>query len=146
MDKKISIILFVIGAIFFVLGGGLGILYQSQKDVPLPPKEIVKIEAVQILSSKVIPSITAFGQVTNIEGKNITLTFGGDSLKVKVRDDAQFYLPATTTKDKDNKPIISPQQTAKFSDIKIGNNVSVNLKLLPDGQIEGQVVIILGVR
>jgi len=145
MDKKTSIVLFVISAVFFVLGGGLGVLYQEQKSVS-EIQDSPKTKAVQTLSSKVIPSITAFGQLTNIDGRNVTLTFGGDSLTVKIRDDAQIYLPATTTKDSKGNPVTAPQQTAKFSDIKVGDNVSVNLKLLPDGQIEGQLVIILGAK
>ena len=143
MEKK-NLLLFLIGAVFFlVLGGGLWVFYQQQNTAP---KEVVKIQAVQTLSSKVIPSITAFGQVTKIDGKTITLTFGGDNLTVKIRDDAQIYLPATTAKDKNGKLVTSQQQTAQFSDIKVGNNVSVNLKLLSDGQIEGQLVIILGAK
>jgi len=143
MEKK-NLLLFLIGAVFFlVLGGGLGVFYQQQNTAP---KEVVKIQAVQTLSSKVIPSITAFGQVTKIDGKTITLTFGGDNLTVKIRDDAQIYLPATSAKDKNGKLVTSQQQTAQFSDIKVGNNVSVNLKLLSDGQIEGQLVIILGAK
>jgi len=135
MDKKTSIILLVIGGLFFlILGGGLGIFYQSQKDVLQSPEGNSKLKAVQVLSSKVIPSITAYGQISNIDGRNITLTFGGDSLNVKINDDAIVYLPSSES---------SPQQIAKFEDIKKGDNVSVNLRLLPDGQIEGQMVIIL---
>jgi len=135
MDKKTSIILLVIGGLFFlILGGGLGIFYQSQKNALQTPEGNSKLKAVQVLSSKVIPSITAYGQIANIDGRNITLTFGGDSLNVKINDDAIVYLPSSES---------SPQQIAKFEDIKKGDNVSVNLRLLPDGQIEGQMVIIL---
>jgi len=135
MDKKTSIILLVIGGLFFlILGGGLGIFYQSQKNALQTPEGNSKLKAVQVLSSKVIPSITAYGQVSNIDGRSVTLTFGGDSLNVKINDDAVVYLPSSES---------SPQQIAKFEDIKKGDNVSVNLRLLPDGQIEGQMVIIL---
>lgn len=134
MDNK-NLILIIIGALFFLtLGGGLGILYQQQKEI-LPVKETPKTQAVQTLSSKVIPSITAFGQVSNIDGRNLTLTFGGDNLTIKINDSAQIYLPATKT---------SAQQTAQFSDIKKGDNVSVNVKLLSDGQMDGQMVVIIG--
>jgi hypothetical protein len=142
MDRKNLVILIIVAIVFFVVGGGVGVMYQNQMGV-VPANEAPKIQAVQTLSSKVIPSITAFGQVSSIEGKDVTLTFGGDSLKIKVRDDAQIYLPATSTTDQNGKPVTSAQQTAKFSDIKVGDNVSVNLKLLPDGQIEGQMVIII---
>ena len=144
MDKKFLIILHVVGGLFLlILGGGLGIFYQTQKAV-VPLKEVPKVEAVQKLSSKIIPSITAFGNVSKIESKNVTLTFGGDSLTVKIRDNALIYLPATYTKDSKGNTVTLPQQTAKFSDIKTGENASINLKLLPDGQIEGDMVLIIG--
>jgi hypothetical protein len=142
MEKKNLIILIILGFIIFILGGGLGILYQQQKEV-LPSKDILKVQAVQTLSSKVIPSIAAFGTVTNISGRNLTLVSGNDSLTVKISDGAQIFLPATTTTDKNGKVVTSPQQAVSFSEIKNGNNVSVNLKLLPDGQIEGQMVSII---
>ena len=146
MDKKILIILHVVSGLFLlILGGGMGIFYQTQKAV-VPPKEVPKVEAVQKLSSKVIPSITAYGTITNIDGRNVTLTFGGDSLTVKIWNDAKIYLPATSTKDSKGNTVVLPQQTAKFADIKKGDNVSIILKLLPDGQIEGQLVIIYGAK
>jgi len=146
MDQKNIIILAVVGGVLcLAIGGGLGYFYQLQNGT-LPPAESKKVEAVNTLSSKVIPSITAFGQVTNISGRDITLTFGGDSLTIKIKEDAPIYLPATATKDKDGNSVTSAQQTAKFSDIKVGDNASVNLKLLATGQIEGQLVIILGAK
>lgn len=142
MDKKNLTVLVIVAILFFVVGGGLGIAYQIKKD-SLTPKEKVQVESANKLSSKVIPSITAFGEVSNITGKNITLTFGGDSLVIKIRDDAQIYLPATNSTDKNGKAVALPQRAAKFSDIKTGDSLSINLKLLPDGQIEGQMVIII---
>ena len=134
MERKF-IISAIIGALFFfVLGGGLGVYYASEAGGVPGSKAAVKTQAVQTLSSKVIPSITAYGQVSKIDGKNITLNYGGDSLTIKLRDDAQIFFPSTAT---------TPQKMAKFEDIKVGQNVSMNIKLLPDGQIEGQLVIIL---
>ncbi|MEK7562211.1 MAG: hypothetical protein AAB509_00825 [Patescibacteria group bacterium] len=145
MDKKFLIVLHIVSGLFIlILGGGLGILYQSQKDSL--PSANPKTQAVQTLSSKVIPAITAFGQVAKIDGKNVTLTFGGDSLTVKIIDNATVFLPAISTTDKNGKPVTTQQQIANFTDIKVGDSVSINLKLLPDGQIEGQMVIIIGVQ
>lgn len=142
MDNKNLVILIIVAVLFFTLGGGLTIFYQMQSGF-VSPKEAPKITAVQNLSSKVIPSITAYGQVSKIEGRDITLTLGGDSLKIKINNNAQVFLPSSSTIDKDGKTVNAPQQIAKFSDIKIGDNVSVNLKLLPDGQIEGAMVVIV---
>lgn len=133
MDKKFLVILIAVAVLFFIIGGALGFFYQAQK-IASQPDNTVKINAVKTLSSRVIPSITAYGAISNISGRNLTLTFGGESLTVKIKDDAQIFLPSTAT---------ASQQTARFADIKKGDNASVNLKLLPDGQIEGDVVIIL---
>ncbi len=144
MDRKNLIILHVAsGLLILIIGAGLGFFYQIKMGA-VPQKEVPKVEAVQKLSSKVIPSIAAYGEVTNIDGRNITLTFGGDSLTVKIRDNAQVYLPTTYSKDSKGNTVTLPQQAAKFADIKTGDNLSVVIKLLPDGQIEGQLVIILG--
>ena len=144
MEKKNLISLIVIGVVFFIVGGGLGLMYQKQKDAQSQlPQNNKKVAAVQTLSSKVIPSITAYGQISKIDGRNLTLAFGGDSLTIKIRDDALVYMPSKTTSDSSGKQIITPQTQSKFSDIKTGDNVSVNVKLLSDGQLEGQIVIIL---
>lgn len=143
MERKNLIILHIVGGLLIlVVGTALGFFYQIFMGA-VPQKEMPKIQAVQTLSSKVIPSITAYGTVTKIDGKNVTLTFGGDSLTVKIRDNAQIFLPASSSKDSKGNTVTLPQQTARFADIKTGENISVNIKLLPDGQIEGQLVIIL---
>jgi len=144
MEKKFLTILIVVGIVAFVLGGGLGMFLQQQQATSmLKPENNPKIKAVQLLSSKVVPSITAYGQVSNISGRNLTLTFGGDSLTVKIRDNATVFLPASTTTDSKGKQVTVPQKTVEFSEIKKGDNVSVNLTLSADGQMEGQMVVVL---
>lgn len=141
MENK-TIIFVIIAVAVFVLGVGLGAFFQTERGQATAPK----VQAVQTLSSKVIPSITAYGEVTKIEGRKITLTFAGDSLAVNIKNGAPVYLPAAKTTDKDGNPTASLQKTAEFEDVKKGDNVSVNLKLLPDGQIEGQLIIILSAK
>lgn len=144
MERKNLIILHIVGGLLvLIIGAALGFFYQIFMGA-VPQKEVPKVEAIKMLSSKVIPSITAFGNVSKIEGKNVTLTFGGDTMIIKIRDNAQIFLPASSSKDSKGNTVTLPQQSARFADIKTGDNISINLKLLPDGQIEGQMVILLG--
>lgn len=133
MNKNLLTTFIIIGLVFFVLGGGLGVFYQIQKDIPL----LEKSEAINVLSSKVIPSIVAYGRVTDISEKNITLTFSGDTLIIKIKDTASIYSFVPDEEGNSNR------QKTNFSQIKKGDNVSVNLNMLPDGQLEGESVIIL---
>src|SRR3989339_1252658 len=142
MDKKFSALIIVSAFAFLVVGLGVGVVYQKQADASQVEKS-PKTKAINILSSKIIPSITAFGEVTKIDGKNITLSFGGDNLTVKINDDAQIYFPARDTKDENGKPITAPQKIVKFSDIKIRDDASINVKLLTDVKMEGQLVVVL---
>lgn len=118
-----------------MLGGGLGIFYQAQKVAPELEKSQTLIKS---LSSRTVPSIVAYGQVMNIDGRNITLNNSGDSLTVKVNEDSVVYSFALSISGD-----ASLQRDAKFSDIKTGDYININVKVLPDGQLQGQTVMIL---
>lgn len=125
--KKQLVILIIAGALILLIGVGLGIIYQMN-----PSQQKIRTEASSILSTKVISSISAYGKVIKIEGKNITLSNLGDSLAVSITDSARIY-----------SFINSAQQAAEFEDIKVGDNVNAVLKLLPNSQYEGSSIIIL---
>ncbi|MDP3882990.1 MAG: hypothetical protein Q8Q48_02955 [Candidatus Staskawiczbacteria bacterium] len=134
MNKANILILILIGAVLFVIGGGLGIFYQTQKDAPY----LKKASTIDVLGSKVIPSVVAYGRVTKIEGRNISLTYMGDSLTVQVKDGAQVSSFVSSSGSK------TPVQTkASFNDIKIGNDINISVKVLTDGQLQGESVFIL---
>jgi len=141
MDQKSLIISITIGLIFFALGLVCGFFYHRQITF-MPFKAENPI--IKTLSSKVIPTVNAYGEVTSINEKNITLTSGGESLTIKIRDDAKVYSfePSVDKKGNSTTPV---QKIIKFEDIKNGNNVSVNLRILPDGNIEGYAVVIVSV-
>jgi len=135
MSKIASLALLVIIILaFFALGGGVGIFYQSQKEGGQPG---VAENILKNLNSKAVPSIIAYGQVTKIDGRNVTLSFNGDSVTIKINDSASinsFVKSASGT---------TTQQKMNFSQIKKGDTLSVNVKLLPDGNLQGESVIIL---
>ncbi len=136
MNRSLIVLIIVVLAVF-VLGGGVGIFFQTQKDAPLLKKAEEMEAAVKKLSSKVIASTVAYGEVTKIEGRNITLKYGEETLTIKIKDNAPIYSFAQ------NKEKIPVQQAAKFEDIKTADNLNIALKLLSDGSLESQSVIIL---
>jgi hypothetical protein len=144
MNKPIAIFISIIVLLLvFVLGGGIGILYQTRKDAPLLEKAAQSEGVIKNLSSKTVLSIVAYGQVTNIQGRDITLTYAGDTLTVRIKENSMIYslvTPSTTQKGAAAAPT---QQKAEFKDIKKGDNLNVTLRLLPDGQLEASVVMIM---
>lgn len=136
MNKNLSTFI-IIGVVTFVVGAGLGIFYQSQIDAP-QLANFTAIKAVfKNLSSKAVPSILAYGQVTNIEGRNLTLSYSGDSVSIAISDSANIN---SFVKDSNGVP---SQQKIDFSQIKNGDTLNISVKILPNGQLEGQSVIIL---
>ncbi|OGZ73099.1 MAG: hypothetical protein A2998_03345 [Candidatus Staskawiczbacteria bacterium RIFCSPLOWO2_01_FULL_37_25b] len=132
MNKKILIGIIPI-IVALILGGAIGIFFQFQKDAPQVKKSG---EVIKSLSSKVVPSIVAFGRVSKIDGRNITLDYNGDNITINIGDDAKIYTSS-------NQGEGGGQEIISFENIKTGDNLSINLKVLPDGQLQGQSIIIL---
>jgi hypothetical protein len=143
--SKVTAVFFsiVVLLIVFVLGVGAGVFYQSQQNAPQNIVNQSSSLLVRQLSSKVIPAITAFGQVTNVNGKNITLSSAGENLVIKISDSAQIftYIPGATSKVGVTTP--GTQKPGTLSDIKAGQNLSINLKVMPDNTLSGSSVIII---
>jgi hypothetical protein len=133
--KKQLAILVSAAVVLFLVGFALGYLLHPQKAA-----DKVKIQAATNLSSKVVSSVVAYGQVKSISGRNITLSNLGDSLTILVAADAPIY--SFIVKDKATAPV---QQKVSFGSIKIGDSVNVAVKTLSSGQLEGSSVIILPV-
>ncbi len=143
MNKSLAFLLVIAGVIIFVLGGGAGVFYQTQQSqlgIIGAPQNSAAETALKSLSSKVIPSIVAFGEVSNISGKNITLKNAGESLTIKIDDNAQI----SSFNAAPAKGTTAPTQAkAEFKDIKIGNTLSINLRLLSSGTLKGMSVVIV---
>ena len=140
--NKFLMFLLIIGAVFiFVLGGGAGVMYQIQRDAPQDAPQIERLQkaeaSAKILSSKVIFSINAHGKVLNIDGRNITLESNEEVLTIKLKDNAKI-LSAPSVNNVSN--LI--KHNIDFKEIKEGDTLSINIKILSDGTIEGQSVII----
>ena len=134
MNKTTSIILVIIfGLVCLILGGATGFLY---KTLQLSPQIEKATAIIKDLSSKIILSSVAYGQVSKIEGRDITLSYNGDSIKINMTENIPIYY----TNDSVGKSV---QQKVDFKAIKIGDTLNIIIKVLPDGQVQSQSVLIL---
>jgi len=129
MDKTISIVL-ISGLLFSVLGAGVGFLYKTLQISP-------QLTVIKTLSSKTVPSMVAYGQVSKIEGRDITLSYSGDNINISMEENSPVYSFVNDSAKRDN------QKKMELKDIKIGDNLNIAIRLLPDGRIQGQSVFIL---
>jgi hypothetical protein len=144
MAKK-DIVLLIAGVfVIFAIGGGLGILYQNQKlqsDKEIQ-QAIFMAPTVKALSSKAVQSIVAYGQVERIEGRSITLVYAGEKITVTLKDNAEIFSSIAKKDPKTGNLKTPAPEKAEFKDIKTGDMVSITLKILADGKIQGESVFI----
>lgn len=131
MDKKSIIILILIGVVIFVVGGGVGILYKTEKTSEF------SIKGSNMLSSRVISKIVAYGEVTEINKRNITLSFLEESLTFEIKENTPVY------KIVGDEPGSAFWQDSTFNEIKEGNRLNINLKIKENNEIEIVAVYIL---
>jgi len=144
MDKR-KLILLIVGVLFvFVLGGGAGVYYKTQEVAERTIKNKLTEESLEILSSKIISTINAYGEVVDIKGRDVFLSYEGDTIKINVDDDAVIYSvvekinpdPSDITKN-------ASQELVDFSQIKIGDNLNVGIKINENFQFEAQLIMIM---
>ena len=140
MDRKNLTIIIVVAVVAVIIGLALG-MSLSKTSVVNNPQSNKFESAVKALSSKVIPSIIAYGQVTKIENKNITLTYNKETLTIPLTQSTSIYSFVAPVAG--SKTAAPTQKKSAFSEIKVGDSLNITIKLLPDGTIEGQSVIIL---
>lgn len=124
MDKLNFIIFILIGIVLFIFGAGAGIMYQAQKSFSQPG-------ILDILNSKVVSSVTVYGEVADINGRDITLSYEGERLVIGVASDAQIF-----SSD-------SSRQNSDFSQIKKGDYVNAGIKFSSDGRVQAQTIVIV---
>ena len=124
-----------------IFGGGilLGTSYKQPSGTTPASSQSEAVKNLEMLRSPSIESISAFGRVIDISGKNLTLSFGEDDkapIFVKMKDDAEISI-----QQKEGTKI-SVEQT-NFETIKIGDNVNIPLTILPNGELQGESVMIV---
>ncbi len=140
----ISICAVIGGVVLLGIGYLTGVSIEKQK-TGSQLENLEKITgALRSLSfSKVVPSITATGKVTKISGRNVTLTQEGESIEVFIKEDAKISSFNAPASDQETPPTGSVQTQNTFEAIKVGDNLSVRVKVLPNGQIEGSWLVII---
>lgn len=144
MNVRVFIISLFFGLLLFSAGIGLGIFYQGQKNVVLQPQIQTPTmpDSIEVLSSAVIPSITARGRVVKIDGRNITLISQSDSRIINMRNDAKVYaLVSPPASLASQLKYVNKEVT--FNDIQNGDDLDIDIKVLKNGQIEGISAVIL---
>jgi hypothetical protein len=141
MNEKISTGFLIICAVaLFLIGGALGVFYQSKmqsgRQSLQPECTATAVSAIKSLSSDLALSVLAYGKITNINNRIITLSYNGVLLPVNVGQGAVVYSFVTGPGGK------KTQSQINFGDIKIGDNANVTMKFLPDGTLQAQAVMI----
>ncbi len=137
-EKIIVIILIIFFGIVLLAVGytlGKGLSFANQKIVLNTGGQQQIVKTIGVVSSKIVKTIIASGKVSSILGKTITITSEEESMNIDIKEETKIssisLVPAvkggvSTTK----------QTPAKFSDIKTGDQLSVVIKVLPQGKIE----------
>ncbi len=142
MKKNILIVIAVIGGLI-LLGLSFSLGLSSGKKVT----EGIKTEAplADLLGSELIGNLTtaASGEVTEISGRNLTLSKDGDSLTISIREDAPLYRLASPEEKATEVPQPVAREEIEFGEIKIGDTVSISCQLKADASLEGIEIIVL---
>src|SRR3989344_3779048 len=148
MNLRIVAIFLFFGVLLFFAGGFLGMYYQTQQPVAQPDVNVnnqVGSGLAKTLSSKAVSSITAYGTVAKIDGNDVTLSFQQDTMVVEITGDAKIFslviATSPTTGAIKTAPVSGTKQI-EFKDIKIGDTVSVAVRVLSNGQVEGFSVVV----
>jgi len=134
-EINILILLIVVILVVFLIGGGLGILYQAKKD-SAKIQEAEKIFAeIKNLSSDIVASVSAFGKVSAINGRDITISYVGKMLTINVEEGVKItsFIPSKG----------GGQQNLKFSEIKLGDNLNIGFKINENGKLTAQTILVL---
>lgn len=127
-------ILAVLVVLLLIIGISLGLFWGSGK----------KAEMISSFSSKVISSMTAYGNIEKISGRIITLNNLDDSLNITVADNAQVYSFSAPVTDPKTKITKAPaQQSVKFESLKVGDKVNLAIELLPSGDLQATSIVII---
>jgi len=140
MKKETLIAIVIIGGLIL-----LGIGYSVGLSSGQTAVKAVKAPLAELLASKVIGSLTtiASGEVTEIAGRNLTLSAEGDTLTIFIREDVPIYQEALPEETITGAPRPVIREEIEFGEIKVGDQVDISCQLKADASLEGIEVIIL---
>jgi len=97
-----------------------------------------------VLGSKTVVSLfgSVQGEVVEISGRNLTLKKEDSILNVLIKEGAPVERLTFSEKEKEERKVPEPKE-ASFGEIKVGDELSVMIRLNPDGTFTGEKVFIL---
>jgi len=139
MNKISLIIILIISAcILFVSGGGIGVFLKAQED----NSKINKLSSiVDSVTSKIVVGVSVLGEVTKIEGRNVTLSSDNESIIVDIEDYAIMYSLVSKNGSNDLAGGLT-KKSIKFDDIKVGDYLNINTVVSRDGIMKANIVVI----
>ena len=131
--RKTQMALIIIGALILVGIASVFSYQLGQKSVGVTPEN----QFPNVLESKVTQkwSGLATGVVTEISGRNLTLTKNGDSLTISILETAKVYFAIPEELEK--KP-----ESVSFEEIKVGDEVNIGIAAV-ENNLVGETVTIL---
>lgn len=134
--KNGAVILLIAIVLFFGLGAAAGFFYGQQAISP-EVKQAIKLEpAIKLITSNAAQSIIISGQVKKIDGQYLTISYANQETVINIATNAGIFSQPTGS-------VSGLPQQAKFSDIKVGDDVEITLKVFMSGWVQGTAVIIL---
>ena len=133
--KKIGLPVLITGlVVVLIIGFTIGIFYQARKDVATAQQNQKVSQTAKVLTSDIVSVIALYGQVTAINGRDVTILYKGESLTVNIPANVSITLA---------QPKGTNSKVVDFSSIKKGNNLTIASKISEDGKITAQAVIIV---
>lgn len=124
----IGVIILIIAGLSYQIGikGGLGLVLSGKTGK-------ASTEILALVKSKVVQSqwASARGQVTEIKDKTLTLTADGDKLAIPIKEEAGLI-----NLIRGEGGALVPEKI-EFEDIKIGDEVTVQIEIIAGGQFAG---------
>ena len=124
----VVILILVIASLSYQIGtkGGLGLVFSGKTGK-------ASTEILALVKSKVVQSqwASARGRVTEIKDKTLTLTADEDSLTIPIKEGAELI-----NLIRGEGGALVPEKI-EFKDIKIGDEVTVQIEIIAGGQFAG---------
>jgi len=149
MNKR-KLILLIVGILFvFILGGGSGVYYKTQEEAEGLRQNQSQMEIasnfVNSFEALEYSAIVVFGDVVSIDNNKREIEIAvreiDKSFKIKIKEGTNIYyskLPYSS-----EETTVDEKLNPTLEDIKIGDRLNINIKLLSNGKIESQSIAIL---
>lgn len=133
MNRILGVFFIIIFMALFIAIGALGTLfYQQYYPNLLSQNDRQELSQLRVLKSGVIISMLAYGQVENISGNAVTVSSGGQNLSISIDPTAEIG-----SIDSNGNYV-----SAQISDIKVGQNLQMEVALSSGNQLTSSSVLI----